>query len=174
MSKWQIDYDPTIMVPMGAPVDSPLQAAHAIVNGYIPTNLVTRSIASSNFRDATLATVLVLASNQNKFEDVLSTLSLAMKSVPDNTSQLGALSEYTAAVAFSWEHQELAGKVIMRNNPQNTSPFLWSIVSAIKKGLPSAMYASLVMSMGDDAKRKWEEEQSLLNAGAQLSTTFVP
>ena len=46
----------------------------------------------------------------------------------------------------------------MRNNPQSTSPFLWTLVSAIKKNMPSAMYASLVMSMGSVALDKWREE----------------
>lgn len=173
MSKWPIDFSPGITIPTGAPVETPLQAAHAIVNGYIPDNFVSHSRVSDNFRDATLANILVIAAGQNKFEDVLNTFSIAMQSSPDNSIRTSVFAEYMAAIAFSWEHQELAGKIIMRGEPQNTSPFLWSIVSAIKKNLPSAMFASLIMSMGDSAERKWQEEQAILK-GVSVAASSNP
>lgn len=157
MSIRPIDYT-GIPAPTGAPVETPMQAAHAIVNGFIPDNLARLSNQSEAFREVTLADLLMLAAAENKFEDVLNTLCLAVQSAADNSVYLRIYSEYAAAVAFAWEHQELAGKIIMRNNPQSTSPFLWTLVSAIKKNMPSAMYASLVMSLGATSLDKWREE----------------
>lgn len=174
MSKWQIDYNQSAVLPTGASVETPLQAAHAIVNGYIPQNLVNNSFMSNNFRDATLAKLLLLASSTNRFEEVLTTLSQAMQTSPDDTQRLQVFSEYTAAVAFAWEHADLAGKTIMRNKPQNTSPFLWSIVSAIKKNIPSSMYATLVMSSGDEAERNWQIEKGILSSVSNTATSLVP
>lgn len=142
----------------GAPVNTPLQAAHAIVNGVIPDNLQKYSNLSDSFRDATIAELLVLSSSLNKFEDVLSTLTKAVRSAPNNSIHLRVYSEYAAAIAFAWEHQQLAAKIIMRNEPQQTSPFLWSIVGAIKKNMPSAMYASVAMSQNEIAIKQWQQE----------------
>lgn len=157
MSVHLIDYtgDP---VPTGAPVETPLQAAHAIVNGYIPDNLVRFTNLSDSFRDATIADLLMLAAAENKFDDVLATLATAMRGSREDTLQLRIFSEYAASIAFAWEHQQLAARIVMRNKPQATSPFLWSIVIAIKKNMPSAMYASVAMSQGMPALEKWREE----------------
>lgn len=157
MSIHSIDYtgDP---VPTGAPVETPLQAAHSIVNGYIPDNLVRFSNLSDSFRDATIAELLMLAASENKFEQVLGTLAQSMRSAKEDTINLRIYSEYAASVAFAWEHQELAARIIMRNKPQATSPFLWSIVIAIKKNIPSAMYASVAMSSREPALEKWQVE----------------
>lgn len=157
MSIHSIDYtgDP---VPTGAPVETPMQAAHAIVNGFIPDNLVRFSNLSDSFRDATIADLLMLAAAENKFEQVLNTLTTAVRSAKDDTLNLRIYSEYAASIAFAWEHQQLAARIVMRNKPQATSPFLWSIVIAIKKNIPSAMYASIAMSQGGPALDKWREE----------------
>lgn len=149
-------------VPTGAPVETPLQAAHAIANGFIPDNLLKFSSLSDSFRDATIAELLVLSASNNKFEDVLGTLAKAVRSAGEGTVVLKLYSEYMAAIAFAWEHQELAGKVIMRNKPQDVSPFLWVIVSAIKKNMPSAMFASLMMSQGEQANQKWAIEATTM------------
>lgn len=157
MSIHLIDYtgDP---VPTGAPVETPMQAAWSVVNGFIPDNLLRFSNLSDSFRDATIADLLMLASAENKFEDVLATLTAAVRSAREDSVSLRIYSEYAASIAFAWEHQELAARIIMRNSPQNTSPFLWSIVAAIKKNMPSAMYASFAMSQGEPALTKWREE----------------
>lgn len=169
MSIHLIDFDGT-SISTGAPVETPLQATHAIINGFIPDNFVTLQ-RSDVFRDATIASILEVASMENKFESVLDTLTKAMRSSPDNSATLLVFAEYLAAVAFAWEHQDLAAKAIMRTRPENTSPFLWTIVSAIKKGMPSVMYASLVMSVGNVAKEKWPEEAlTLFNIQVSPST----
>lgn len=157
MSIHSIDYtgDP---VPTGAPVETPFQAAHAIANGFIPDNLVRYSNLSDSFRDATIADLLLLAAAENKFEDVLKVLTAAVRSATDDSITLRIYSEYAASIAFAWEHQELAARIIMRNKPQATSPFLWSVVLAIKKNMPSAMYASVAMSQGEPALTRWREE----------------
>ena len=160
--------------PVGAPVDTPLQTAHAIINGIVPENLLRFSNLSDSFRDATIAELLVLSAEQNKFEDVLATLSRGLQGSPDGSTILKVFSEYMAAIAFSWEHQELAAKVIMRNRPQDISPFLWSIVSAIKKNLPSAMFASLLMSQGNSANAKWKEEAVSLFGLSPASQGLTP
>lgn len=149
-------------VPTGAPVETPLQAAQAIVNGFIPDNLLRFSSLSNSFRDATLSDLLVLSSRDNKFDSVIETLVRGVRSSQNGTVILQIYSEYLAAVAFAWEQHELAARVIMRNDPKDVSPFLWSIVSALKKNMPSAMYASYVMSQGEQALESWKTEATVL------------
>jgi hypothetical protein len=163
-----------IPVPTGAPVETPLQAAQAIVNGFIPDNLLRFSSLSNSFRDATISELLVLSSRDNKFDTVIETLVKGVQASENESIILQIYSEYLAAVAFAWEQHELAARVIMRNQPKDVSPFLWSIVSAIKKNMPSAMYASYVMSQGDKALQSWKDEATVLFGLSPQSQGLTP
>lgn len=163
-------------VPTSAPVETPLQAAHAIANGYVPDNLLRFSSLSDSFRDATISELLVLSAQDGKFDAVLETLAKAVQAMPEGSVSLRIYSEYLAAVAFAWDNQSLASKAVMRNRPQDASPFLWTIVSAIKKGIPSTMFASLLMSQGKAAEEKWAVEAVTmfgLSTNSQLGAVGV-
>lgn len=141
----------------GPEVYDPEAAAKWILNGSIPDNLAIISTQSNTFRDATLGEILT---NVQDYDSLLHTLASAIRSAHDDTTDLKAYVEYYAAVAFAFDRKDLAGKAIMRMKPQNVGPAIWSIISAMKKQMPSPFYHSLLTSQGIQSKMTWVSERS--------------
>lgn len=155
MSNLSVDYTGE-WISISADVTEPQEAANAIFSGGFPRNLVSLS-ASASFRDATLAYILENCSNH---DSLLNTMVSAIRNAPAESEALKAYTDYAAAIAFAIGKSDLAVKIIKRNNPAAVTPHIWAIVTAMKKQMPSAFYASLVMSSGPDALSKWEIERS--------------
>jgi hypothetical protein len=134
-------------------VTTPLQAAHQIMNGYIPANLKDLSVGNSNFRDATIGYVLRDAVNQDL---ALGALCSALRSATDLVAIRHA-SEYVASVAYSWGHSKLALQAITRNEPINATPFIWSVAQAMSKQMPGPFYMTLLVSQLNQAQESWEQ-----------------
>ena len=143
---------------MGGSVTTPLQAAHAIMNGYIPDNFISYSNRSDAFRDATLADLIVIGNHLGKMEEIINTLAHCMRSSQDNSLPLRVFSEYLATIAIAWERHELAGRVLMRNTPESITPYLWSIFSGVKNNIPSSTFTTLIVQNGGNALTTWTKE----------------
>lgn len=155
MSSPSVDYTGE-WVPITGDVTEPEDAAKAILSNSIPNNLVALT-ESASFRDATLSYIL---QNCSDHDSLVNTMASAIRNAPAESKALKAYTDYAAAIAYAIGKSDLAVRIIKRNNPAAVTPHIWAIVSAMKKQMPSAFYASLVMSSGPDALSKWENERS--------------
>lgn len=137
-------------------VYDPEAAASWILQGSIPENLPIISSQSNAFRDATLGEILTRVTD---YEQLMHLFAGAIRSVHDDTTDLKVYVEYYAAIAFAFDRKDLAGKAIMRMKPQNVGPAIWSIISAMKKQMPSPFYHSLLTSQGIQSKMTWQNER---------------
>lgn len=151
MSNQSVDYTGENTPTQGL-VTTPLQAATQIMQGYIPANLLDMS-TNDYFRDVVLGYVLRDTTDQ---DTVLNALCSALRGAPD-TVRTRKYAEYLAAVAYSWGHKELALKALMRNRPEETTSFLWSVAQAMNKQMPGPFYQTLLVSQLPQAELKWEE-----------------
>jgi len=151
MSNQSVDYTGENTPTQGL-VTTPLQAATQIMQGYIPANLLDMG-TNDYFRDVVLGYVLRDTTDQ---DTVLNVLCSALRGAPD-TVRARKYAEYVAAVAFSWGHKELALKALMRNRPEETTSFLWSVAQAMNKQMPGPFYQTLLVSQLPQAEMKWEE-----------------
>jgi hypothetical protein len=149
MSNLTVDYTGEF-VPTQGLASTPIQAAHQIIQGYVPANLADLSTAN-HFRDVVLGYVLRDATNQ---EAVLGALCNAMRGASDEAN-IRILSEYTACVAFSWGYPDVAAKAIARNKPENASSFIWSVAQAMYKQMPGPFYQTLVVSQLAQAEAQY-------------------
>lgn len=127
--------------PGGNLVETPSQAAHHLMNGYLPNNLTDLS-TNTNFRDVVIGLLLRDTTEHNT---VLSTLCAALRST-DNELYVRCYSEYIAAIAYSWEYPTLAFDAMSRNKPTNASTFIWGVAQAMYKQMPGPFYQTLLVS----------------------------
>ena len=140
MSSLTVDYTGEF-VPTQGLASTPVQAAHQIMQGYIPANLGDLS-TNHNFRDVVLGYILRDTTDQ---DTVLRALCTAMRGAADE-AHVRILSEYTACVAYSWGNSQLAVQAIARNKPQDATTFIWSVAQAMSKQMPGPFYQTLVIS----------------------------
>lgn len=140
MSNLTVDYTGEF-VPTQGLASSPVQAAHQIMQGYMPGNILDLS-NNHTFRDVLLGYILRDTTDQ---DTVLNILCASLRSAMDE-SQVRILSEYTAAVAYSWGHPKVAVQAIARNKPENATSFIWSVAQAMSKQMPGPFYQTLVVS----------------------------
>jgi len=155
MSNLSVDYTGE-WIPITGDVTEPEDAAKAILTNSIPRNLVDLS-ESAAFRDATLSYIL---QNCSDHDVLVNTMVSAIRNSPAESKALKAYTDYAATIMFAIGKSDLAVQIIKRNNPAAVTPHIWAIVAAMKKQMPSAFYASLVMSSGPGALSKWEIERS--------------
>jgi hypothetical protein len=155
MSNLSVDYTGE-WIPISGDVTEPQHAASSIVGGSIPRNLIDLS-ASNAFRDATLSFILKDATDHDQ---LLNTITGAIRNSAPETNALKVYTDYAAAIAYAIGKSNVALDVLKRSNPASVSPHIWAIVAAMKKQMPSAFYASLVMSSGETAITQWQVERS--------------
>lgn len=151
MSK-QVDYNPVISIRTIGDTYDPTETSSYILNGYIPANFVQLSKASKAFKELVLAEVLL---NVNDRDALLTTVSNWVRASQPETQQLQVLSEYAAAIAFAFDEKELAVNIITRNKPASISKSVWTIIGAIKKGMPGLLYQGLVTGNKSNAEVEW-------------------
>lgn len=138
----------------------PQLAADLILNrGAIPENFVALSTASKAYRDSVLAYLLLGVTDH---DGLIDTMCKFMRSAPNSGTTVKVMTEYAASIAFALEHKDLAIDIITRNEPTEVSQFVWTIVGAIKKGMPGVMYQGLVTSNVHTAKIEWESTKELV------------
>jgi hypothetical protein len=140
MSNLTVEYTGEF-VPTQGLASTPLQAAHQIMQGYMPGNIVDLS-GSHHFRDVVLGYILRDAQDQ---DTVLNTLCTAMRGAADE-AHIRILTEYTACVAYSWGFPKVALAAIKRNKPEHATTFIWSVAQAMSKQMPGPFYQTLVVS----------------------------
>lgn len=138
----------------------PQLAADVILNrGNIPENFISLSTASKAYRDSVLAYLLLGVTNH---DELLDTMCKFMRSSPQGGTTVKVMTEYAASIAYALEHKDLAIEIITRNEPTEVTQFVWSIVSAIKKGMPGIMYQGLITSNVHSAQLDWENTKELV------------
>ena len=125
----------------GSLVETPSQAAHHLMNGYLPTNLADLS-TNPNFRDVVIG---LLLRDTTDHDTLLNVLCSALRST-ESEPYVRCYSEYVAAIAYSWEHTKLAMDAISRNKPTNASTFIWGVAQAMHKQMPGPFYQTLLVS----------------------------
>lgn len=121
-------------------VSSPAQAATHMLSGFTPSNLTDLS-TNHHFRDVVVGLIL---RDVKDHTEVLSGLCAALRST-DRESDVRCYSEYVAAIAFSWEHPQVAFAAIARNQPTNASTFIWGVAQAMHKKMPGPFYQTLLL-----------------------------
>jgi hypothetical protein len=138
----------------------PRVAAELILRqGKIPENFVALSNASKAYRDTTLGLILLAVTEHDELVD---TMCKFMRGTPTGGTTAKVMTEYAAAIAFALEHKDLAIDIITRNDPSEVTPFVWTLVGAIKKGMPGVMYQGLVTSNVHTAQLDWEQTKGLV------------
>lgn len=155
-----VEFDPMFQGVSISEVEIPLESyasAQEFINGFsdaivqhnaMPRNFITLSEASKAFREALTAQILIDLSNNGSdaYDQVLNTFSSWLQMTPPGVSTLKTLQEYAASIAFAVERKDLAVKIIKRSKPGETTPTLWTIVDAIKKGMPGVLYQNLLIN----------------------------
>jgi hypothetical protein len=123
-----------------------------VYSNTMPKGFVALSEASKSFREAVTAEIIteVLESvnngNDTAIDDLFYTFAAWLRSTPDGSSTLKTLTEYAASIAFALERKDFAVKVIKRSKPAEVGATIWTIVDAIKKGMPGVIYQQLVLN----------------------------
>jgi hypothetical protein len=139
----------------GGPLAStPREAANVILAGYLPTNLTDLS-TDSNFRDAVLGHVLT---DTIEHDRILEVFCQRLRSCNDASTVL-TIVEYTASIAYSWEHKGVAVNAIRRVQVERATPHLWSVAQALSKQMPGPFYQSLLTSQLSTAESNWQQMQ---------------
>ncbi len=133
-------------------VSTPLQAATQIMQGYLPANLRDMSV-NNNFRDAVVGYIL---RDTTDHDTVLNTLCSALRGAADEIG-VRILSEYAAAIAYSWEKKQITVDILKRNQPQNATTFLWNVAQAMHKQMPGPFYQTLLVGQLAQAESLWQE-----------------
>lgn len=142
------------------------ECTHTIVyNNTMPKGFIALSEASKAFREATTATIITetleAVSNgaDEAIDDLFNTFAQWLQRTPNGTSTLKTLTEYAASIAFALERKDFAVKVIKRSAPAEVGPTIWTIVEAIKKGMPGVIYQQLVLNNKLIAMNTLKEQQ---------------
>jgi len=122
----------------------------------MPKNFIRLSEASKAFREALTAQLLTDVTDHDSLID---TFTGWLQMTPSGVSTLKTLQEYSAAITFAVERKDLTVKIIKRGEPGETSPAVWLIVDAMKKGMPGVMYQNLIINSRHSALRQLEEQQ---------------
>ena len=176
-TQYQVDYDPTIVFNTTDLISSmynivsdfQMDSAENIVDAFvtefqfepesIPNRFIDLSGSSKAFREAITARLLERVETLEDREKLLNMVTRWVASSTDNSSNLRIFSEYAAAITFALEHTDVAVKIIKRNKPEAVSRSIWSIVDAIKKGMPGVMYQGYVLSNKPLALTQFEGEK---------------
>lgn len=122
----------------------------------MPKNFIKLSEASKAFREALTAQLLTDVTDHDSLID---TFTGWLQMTPPGVSTLKTLQEYSTAITFAVERKDLTVKIIKRGQPGETSPAVWLIVDAMKKGMPGVMYQNLMINSRFAALRQLEEQQ---------------
>lgn len=164
----QVTYDPGVSVDavMTNSTFDVSECAVGLASGLIPRNFVELSNQSTNFRDGVLNYLIDRVTDTDRQKTILELLSAAVASQPtteESADTLRIYSEYAAPLALSWGEVVLAGRIIVRNNPNRTSNFLKTTATAFDKQMDVSMFKSLVSNSTANARGIWETiEQPLL------------
>lgn len=149
MSNLTVDYTGEETPTMGL-ASTVQEAAAQIVNGYVPQNLRDLS-TDSNFRDALVGRIL---RDTRDHDNVLEALCSKLRGSADGVDAL-VVTEYVAAIAYSWEHPTVALNAIARNRPTDTTKFIWAVAQAMYKKMPGPFFQTLLISETEQAEQRW-------------------
>jgi hypothetical protein len=145
-----------------------------VYSNTMPKGFIALSEASKAFREATTATIITetleAVSNgaDNAIDDLFNTFAQWLQRTPNGTSTLKTLTEYAASIAFALERKDFAVKVIKRSAPAEVGPTIWTIVDAIKKGMPGVIYQQLVLNNKLIAMNTLQQQQQSGQLGSFL------
>lgn len=148
----QVNYTGEFVEYSGLQTEPQFAAQSILQNKVLPQNFIALSQASKAYRDLTLAYLLLGVDNRDELVD---TMCRFMRGAPDGGTTVQVMTEYAASIAYALEHKDLAIEMITRNDPAHVTPFVWSMVSAIKKGMPGLMYQGLITSNVHNANIDW-------------------
>jgi len=157
----QVTYDPGVSIG-GHMTNSTYdisECAVGLASGLIPRNFIELSNQSTNFRDGVLNYLVDRVADTDRQRTILELLSAAVASqqiTEDGVDTLRVYSEYAAPLALSWGETVLAGRIIVRNNPNRTSNFLKTTAIAFDKQMDAAMFKSLISNSTANARSIWE------------------
>lgn len=155
----QVNYSGDYIEIVSAAPDPRIAAEVILRQGKIPENFVALSNASKAYRDTVLAMLLLGVTEHDTLVD---TMCKFMRGAPNGGTTAQVMTEYAASIAFALEHKDLAIEIITRNDPSEVTQFVWTIVGAIKKGMPGVMYQGLVTSNVHNAQIDWEATKELV------------
>jgi len=104
----------------------------------LPGNFLNYTSNNSSYRDAILNRLI---------ESPVYALQLMLagvRSSKNNTDNLRIFSEYAAALSYVAGDTELAGEIILRNDPSTNSPLLRSIAESLSVGVSSDTFKELL------------------------------
>lgn len=177
-TQYQVDYNPMITFNTTDVISSmynivsdfKTDSAETIVDAFvtefqfepesIPNRFVDLSASCKSFREAITARLLERVETVEDREKLLKMVTNWVASSTDNSINLRVFTEYAAAITFALEHKDLTVKIIKRNKPETVGRGVWSIVDAIKKGMPGVMYQGLVLSNKHLALAQFEQEKN--------------
>lgn len=133
----------------------------SLTSGYLTENMVSLSRESASFRDAVLGTLVQDYSTMQQ-ENSLDTLLAGIRSSQHGSIQLKVYTEYAAAIAFALDKKNVVLAVLKRNSPQEVTPFVWSVVSAMHKQMPSPIYVNMLSTQLLLTIPQWEQEKPAL------------
>ena len=139
--------------------DPELSAMAILSDKQIPESFVQLSERSKSYKECVLAHLLLKVTNH---DELLDTMCSFMRSASDGGTTAKVMTEYAASIAFALEHKDLAIDIITRNQPSEVGPHIWSLVSAIKKGMPGVMYQSLLTSNLHLASTEWDQSRAVV------------
>jgi hypothetical protein len=139
--------------------DPNLTAQSILLRKQIPDNFVNLSSRSKAYKENVLGQLLLQVQDHDQ---LLDTMCSFMRSAPDGSTTLQVMTEYAASIAFALEHKDLAIQMITRNEPTQVGPHVWSLVNAIKKGMPGVMYQGLLTSNVHIASAEWEATKEVV------------
>lgn len=163
-TQFQVDYDPsnTVYETPHFRYEDPVQVAKIIMLGNLPANFVHFSESSKAFREAVIAELLALADQEDSREKLMEKFCFYVSTCAPESTQLKVFSEYAAVIAYALEQKELAVKIITRNKPEATPASLWTLIGAIKKGMPGMMYQALLLGNRESATAEWNETKQFI------------
>ena len=107
-----------------------MSTASALASGHIPKNLVSTSMASSNYRDGVINVLLTQLNNESAQQRIIKNLATMMSSTEDVIA-LNTYAEYVAVLGYAWKESVVATRAIIRVKPELASSFLKKMATTI-------------------------------------------
>jgi hypothetical protein len=104
----------------------------------LPSMFLTYTINNSSYRDAILNRLIDSPAYS------LQLMLVGVRSSKNDTDNLRIFSEYAAALSYVTGDTELAGEIILRNNPSKSSTLLTSIAESLSIGTSPDTFKELL------------------------------
>ena len=160
---YQIKYDPNETIELDTIQSNSDHEATArmLTRGYMPSKLLEVTAASMHFRDSVLVSLVDNASDNEK-QKALGILTRAMATCPDQDPKLAYYSEYAATLALLLDKEDIAARIIARNDRNGSGQFLPTLATVITRKVGATAFSRMIKQAGEEAVAQWAHHRPTL------------